>query len=174
MTDHLGDYTDDERRLFQALPKDCSLDPRLEDAVVARLRHEGLLRTPVRRFASAAFLALAAGLIAVAWLGGVHYGAQQAHASSIEGLLARTDLSDSERTLLMQRAGSAYVAAANAYAASVHSADSTAVEVSSQVLMGAAQAVARTNLNGVLATRIASLMSDTRPAPAKTQPVIWY
>jgi hypothetical protein len=174
MTDHLTDYTDDERRLFQGLSKDCVLDPHLEDAVVARLRREGLLRTPVRRFASAAFLALAAGLIAVAWLGGVRYGAQQAHASSIEGLLARADLSDGERTLLMQRAGSAYVAAAHAYASSVKSADSTAVEVSSQVLMGAAQAVARTNLNGALATRIAGLMKDAQAGPVKTQPVIWY
>jgi hypothetical protein len=70
----------------------------------------------------------------------------------------------------MQRAGSAYVAAANGYAASVKRADATAIEVSSQVLLSAAQAVARTNLDGTLAPRLATAL---RP-PTTSNAVIWY
>jgi hypothetical protein len=89
-------------------------------------------------------------------------------------MLARTDLSANERILLMQRAGSAYVAAANAYATNVKTTDAAAREVSDQVLIGAAQAVARTRLDGPLPQRIASLFGEAnRPAP-KVHPVIWY
>ena len=173
MNDHLSDYTEDERRLFRNLPRTALPDPAVEESVVARLREERLLRSRAARLKRAARFALAAGLIAAAWIGGANYGARSARGGSIEGMLARTDLSATERILLMQRAGSAYVAAANGYASSVKNADAAAMEVSSQVLIGAAQAVARTQLNGSLAARIAGLVREAPSAP-KIQPVIWY
>jgi hypothetical protein len=120
-------------------------------------------------------VAIAAGLVAAAWVGGVRHGSNEARASSIEGMLARKNLSRDERVLLMQRAGSAYIEAAHAYAASVTATDSTAIEVSSQVLLGAAQAVARTNLDGSMAPRLSALIRDARLTGRVTKPsIIWY
>lgn len=174
MTDHLSDYTDDERRAFAALPRGTTADPALEDRIVDVLRSERLLRPRTSGLARLAVLAIAAGLVAAAWIGGVRYGAGAARAASIEGQLQRVDLSSADRILLMQRAGSAYVAAANGYAASVKRADSTAVEVSSQVLLSAAQAVARANLDGILAPRLASAIAGAQRAAPTTHSVIWY
>ena len=174
MSDHLDDYTREERRLFAALPKTKDVDPRLENAVVTALQREGLLRSSGGRRSAFAFVALAATLVLAAWLGGVRWGAQSARADSIEGLLARADLSASERVLLMQRAGSAYVAATNQYVASVDQVDAVAAEVSSRTLLGAAQAVARARVNGPLATRIAAIMGDARGEAGQAKPVIWY
>lgn len=119
--------------------------------------------------------ALAAGLIAFAWLAGQRHGSAVTRRSTIEGMLARTDLTRDERVLLMQRAGSAYVEAAHAYAANVVRTDSTALEVSSQVLIGAAQAVARTNMDGGLAPRLGALLRDSRARRSTPlNSVIWY
>lgn len=173
MTDHLSDYTADERQLFNALPRASAANAAVEERIVAQLRDEGLLRTRARRFRAPIFMAIAAGLIVGAWMGGARYGASAVRAASIEGQLERTDLSSADRILLMQRAGSAYVAAANGYAASVKRTDSTAVEVSSQVLMGAARAVARTGLDGTLEPRLASVLGDLK-SRAANHSVIWY
>jgi hypothetical protein len=174
MNDHLSDYTDDERRRFASLPRTASPDPRIEDAIVAQLSAEGLLRAPRPRAYTAGWVALAAGLIIAAWFAGARHGVRTTYESSIEGLLVRDDLTDAERVLLMQRAGSAYVAAANAYASAVKTTDAAASEVSNQVLMGAAQAIARTKLDGPLPQRLASLLGEAnRPTP-KAHPVIWY
>jgi hypothetical protein len=174
MNDHLADYTDEERRAFETLPRSAKVDPALEDRVVRALRSEGLLRPRTTPLARAAMLAAAAALVAAAWFGGAWYGANAARAGSIEEQVRRSDLSSAERILLMQRAGSAYVAAANNYAASVKRADSTAVEVSSQVLLSAAQAVARANLDGILAPRLASAIAGAQRATPTTHSVIWY
>lgn len=170
MTDYLSDYTHEERRAFEALPRAASIDPALEERIVDTLRSQGLLRSRSTRFAGLAIAALAASLVVAAWFGGARYGANAARAASIEGQLGRSDLSSADRILLMQRAGSAYVAAANGYAASVKHADATAVEVSSQVLISAAQAVARSSLDGALAPRIATAL---RP-PQTSNAIIWY
>jgi hypothetical protein len=170
MTDHLSDYTDEERRLLEALPRSAQPSGALEQYIVSALHDEGLLRSPRRRLLIPAYVLLAASLVVAAWKGGARYGAASARAASIEGQLERQDMSSADRILLMQRSGSAYVAAANAYAASVKQADATAVEVSSQVLLGAAQAVARANLGGAVAPRLATAL---RP-PTNSNAVIWY
>ena len=170
MTDQLSDYTDEEREAFSALPRSADLDHAMEDRVVAALRTAGLLRSRRSRFTSLAAFAIAAGLIVAAWFGGIRYGTAIARAASIEGQLERTDLSSTDRILLMPRAGSAYVAAANGYASSVKQADATAVEVSSQVLMSAAQAVARTSLDGALTPRLAAAFGR----PNTSNAFIWY
>ena len=174
MNDHLTDYTDEERAMFAALARSAPLDPGLESRIVAELHHAGMLRAPRKRWRSAAAMTLAAGLVALAWFGGVRHGEERARHASIEGLLARSDLSPAERVLLMQRAGSAYVEAANAYATSVARIDTAAVEVSSRVLIGAAQAVARTHLDGGMAPRLAALVRDSRREPVAVNPLIWY
>ena len=61
--------------------------------------------------------------------------------------------------LLLQRAGSAYVRAAQGYADATTRIDSTAVEVASQVLVGAAHAVARNNLDAGMAARLAEVLA---------------
>jgi hypothetical protein len=174
MTDHLSDYTDEERRAFAALPQAIPADPALEQRIVEALHAEGLLRSRSTRLARAATVAMAAGLVLAAWIGGIRYGAHAARAASIEGQLERADLSSADRILLMQRAGSAYVAAANGYAASVTRADSSAVEVSSQVLLSAALAVARANLDGILAPRLATVIAAAQRGTPTTHSVIWY
>src|SRR3569623_2032129 len=74
--------------------------------------------------------------------------------SSLEDMLARKDLTTGERVLLLQRAGSAYVLAAQSYANATAHIDSSAVEVASQVLLGAAHAVARSSMDGGLSQRL--------------------
>jgi hypothetical protein len=174
MTDHLSDYTPKERGLFESLPRLAVPDPALESEIVSRLGEEGLLRSRRPGFGNLAMAIMAAGLVAAAWFGGVRRGAALARESSLEGQLARYDLTTAERILLMQRAGSAYVNAANAYASAVEKNDSTAIEVSSRVLLSAAQAVARTKLDGALAPQIASMLRSAHGSPSTVHPVIWY
>jgi hypothetical protein len=77
---------------------------------------------------------------------------------TIESLLARADLTLDDRVLLLQRAGTAYVRAANGYAEATTLVDSTAIEVASQVLMGAAHAVARQSLDGGMTVQLAAML----------------
>jgi hypothetical protein len=174
MNDHLNDYTDEERARFSSLPRTEPLDAQLEERVVSGLREAGVLSRPRSRWFPIASVALAAGLIGVAWIAGVRHGAELARRGSIEGMLSRQDLPPAERVLLMQRAGSAYVEAAHSYASSVARIDTAAVEVSSQVLIGAAQAVARTGLDNGMSPRLSSLLTDLRRPGKLTNTVIWY
>jgi hypothetical protein len=68
------------------------------------------------------------------------------------------------------------VRAANAYAGAVSKTDSTAIEVASRVLLGAAQAVARSNLDGGLTPGLAAaLRANAGQTPATSpQRVIWF
>jgi hypothetical protein len=174
MNDHLDDYTSAERARFEALPRTAALDPRLEDSIVAELRRDGRFARPRPRAGLWIATALAAGLIVAAWIGGVRYGSRSAQANSIEAQLRDTTLDRNERVLLMQRAGSAYVTAAHQYASSVAKTDSLAIQVASQVLLGAAQAVARTDLEGGVASQVAGLMRDTQRRQTKVTQTIWY
>jgi len=84
-----------------------------------------------------------------------------------------------DRILLLQRAGSAYVTAAHAYADATAQTDSTAVEVARQVLVGAAHAVVRSQLDAGVASRLTSVLQApigrniSRPAP-NVPPIVWY
>ena len=91
-------------------------------------------------------------------------------------MLTRTDLSLADRILLMQRAGSAYVRAANSYASAASRTDSTAIEVANRVLRGAAQAVARSKLDGGLTPSLTAALRSTAadPPSAPHQRVIWF
>ena len=127
----------------------------MEERLVRILKQEGLLRTRPRSAPIA--YGLAAALLIFA-LGGVT-GSALARRNSLEALLDRQEMSLPDRVLLMQRAGTAYVRAAHQYAVSAKSVDSTAVEVASRVLMGAANAVARSDLDGGLTPRLVNVLT---------------
>lgn len=174
------ELNDRERRLFALLPRDASLDPADEDHAVAALRAEGFFHAGPGRVRRAMLsLAAAAALVVAGGIGGGVAGARIAARTSLEGMLARTDLSTGDRILLLQRAGSAYVQAAHAYAAATAKTDSTAVEVAAQVLRGAANAVVRSRLDGGVAARLTEILAGPitptmKPAARPVQPVIWF
>jgi hypothetical protein len=173
--DHeIPEYTDRERALFAALPRERALDPSVEDSVVAALRNDGFFAARQRRRAAR----IAAGLLlfALGAITGGAIGVRVAMRNSLETSIARTDLSVPERVLLLQRAGSAYVRAAHAYADATARMDSTATEVASQVLIGAAQAVARSRLD----SRVAAGLTEVLRSPPNgsgqpaVHPIIWF
>ena len=168
----LSDHDDRLERLFAELPRESAPEAREYSRLVMRLRSEGFFVRPRRASRWLVQLAAAGALLAV---GGV-VGARMATRNSLETLLERTDLSASDRILLMQRAGSAYVRAANGYAGAVAQTDSTAIEVASRVLLGAAQAVARNNLDGGLTPGLAAALrtSSAPGAPQPPQRVLWF
>lgn len=169
-----------ERRLFALLPRHASLDPADEEHAVAALKAEGFFHGRTGRTRRAMLsLAAVAALVVAGGIGGGIIGARIAARASLEGMLARNDLSATDRVLLLQRAGSAYVQAAHAYAAATAKTDSTAVEVAAQVLRGAANAVVRSRLDGGVAARLTEILEGpitpaTKPAARPVQPVIWF
>ena len=160
------EYTPEERALLAALPRERPGDPAAEGRLVDVLAREGWFR-PARR--SRGWLQAAAA-IALLILGGLA-GARFHERGTLEAMIDREDLSANERVLVLQRAGSAYVRAAHAYADAVAETDSTAVEVASQVLIGAAQAVARSDLDGGLTPRLTAVLAS---GPAEPDSLIWY
>jgi hypothetical protein len=174
MSDELDptELDDNLRALFRELPRESALEPRELDHVVTALRADGFLQTRRRR--STWMMQLAAGIV-LATLGGV-VGARLATRNSLESRLERADLSIPDRILLMQRAGSAYVRAANSYASAAARTDSTAIEVASRVLLGAAQAVARNNLDGGLTPNLTTALRTitSQPVSPSRQRVIWF
>jgi hypothetical protein len=166
------DYDEDERRAFAELPREAPLTDGEVERMTRRLRAEGFFRPrglAWRRtlLAAAALLLFALGAVA----GGVY-----TRRNSLEEQLARTDLSVSERILVLQRAGTAYVRAAQGYADATARVDSTAVEVASRVLVGAAHAVARNKLDGGMAARLSEVLQPSATVPVATtrKPVIWF
>jgi hypothetical protein len=157
------EYDENERRLLAMLPRESDPHPNGEDRLVNALRAEGFFH-PRRR--SSWLLQTAAAVVLL--LAGGWIGAQWAQRNSLEAMLTRDGLGPVERVLLLQRAGSAYVQAANAYALATARADSTAVEVASQVLLGAAQAVARSGLDSGLTPQLTQFLQPT------SQTVIWF
>src|SRR6185295_1952714 len=108
-----------------------------------RLRAEGYFQRSGVLWRRTILAAAALALFAV----GIATGSFATRRNSLEDLLARNDLTVPDRILLLQRAGSAYVRAAQGYADATARVDSTAVEVASRVLVGAAHAVARNRLD---------------------------
>jgi len=162
---------DDLARLFAELPRTAAVDASETDRLVAQLRREGFFRgrRPVLRWAIGA--AAAAVIFAV----GALAGSQYTRRNSLEEMLARKRLTVADRVLLLQRAGSAYVRAAQAYADATAHVDSSAVEVASRVLLGAAHAVARSSLDGGLSERLSSVLQPAAaPVPSPRKPVIWF
>ena len=170
--------TRDVSALFDALPREAPTDPLAADRLVTQLRHEGFfarrpsvipsaardlfvaLRSPVGIAAAAVLMALAAW---GGWLAGRH--------GSLEEMLARKDLTIADRVLLLQRAGSAYVTAAESYASATARTDTSAIEVASRVLLGAAHAVARNHLDAGVAARLTSVL---QPSATPPKPTIWF
>jgi hypothetical protein len=168
------DYSAHERALLAAFARtggvDDTADARLEAALVGTLRADGFFG---RRRSMSLPIRIAAAIVLFAGVGaiGAAVGARMERSRSLEGMLARTDLSHEDRLFVLQRAGSAYVRAANRYAAATQQNEATAVEVASQVLRGAAQAVARNGLDGGLTPRLDAALRD----PSPVQPaMIWY
>ena len=166
MQDHepVIDYNDDERAQFAALPRESEVASGEADRLIAALRTEGFFhgRRATRTWmwqAAAAVVLLACGTIA-GFAGGT-YSAR----NSLESMLSRKDLTLTDRVLLLQRAGTAYVQAANGYADATKVTDAAAVEVAQRVLLGAAQAVARRSMDGGMTTRLASVLQT----PGATQ-----
>ena len=176
MRDEVSEYTDHERALFTQLRRECSPDAALEDRVVAALKAEGYFARPPRNRSWA--MAIAAGLVllVLGGAGGAVIGARVATRNSLETLIARKDLAVPERVLLLQRAGSAYVRAAHAYADATARADSTAVEVASQVLLGAARAVSRSRLDSRISAGLTTVLQRTSdsPTPKSTPSILWF
>jgi hypothetical protein len=171
VSDHDDILDDDMLRRLAALPRTTPLDPRESDRIVAELRREGFFR-PDRR---ALRWALRAAAAAVIFAVGAFAGSQYASRNSLEDMLARKQLGVADRVLLLQRAGSAYVRAAQAYADATAHIDSNAVEVASRVLLGAAHAVARSSLDAGLSERLTNVLQPAvAPAPLNRKPVIWF
>jgi hypothetical protein len=169
------EMSDDEaRELFGVLPRTSPLSHGETDRMVARLRREGLLR-PVARPRRVRTYALQAAAALIIFAVGAWAGVRYARHGSLEDMLSRKSLSVADRILLLQRAGSAYVTAAQGYAAATAHVDSSAVEVASQVLLGAAHAVARTNLDGGLSERLNSVLAAPKVVPVSDRKqIIWF
>jgi hypothetical protein len=76
--------------------------------------------------------------------------------------------------LLLQRAGSAYVRSAHAYADATTIADSTAIEVAQQVLRGAAHALVRDQLDGGVATRLTTALQSPNNQAMTKPTILWF
>jgi hypothetical protein len=165
------DLSEHERALFAALPRETAGDSAAADRLIATLRREGAVRVAPRvSLATRVALRIAAGLVLL--LGGAWSGHRYAMRNSLEHALGRTDLTVVDRVLLLQRAGSAYVTAANGYADATKQADSTAVEVANQVLRGAAHAVVRSTLNTRTANNLLVALQGRDTTSQKT--LLWY
>ena len=171
----IPDYDAELRALFDALPHEASTDPRAPDRLVVRLRHEGFFQSVIPSaardllfkarwpLAIAAVLLLAALSAFGGWTAGRH--------GSLEEMLSRTDLTVADRVLLLQRAGSAYVTAAQSYANATARTDTTAIEVASRVLLGAAHAVARNHLDDGIAEQLTSVLQQSA---TRSRPTVWF
>lgn len=160
------DGLDTELDCFADLPRTAALTPGEFERLAERLRDEGLLRPRRRPTRWMAGAAAAVALFSLGAFAGVRY----AQKNSLEQMLARTDLTVAERVLVLQRAGSAYVRAAQAYADATAHVDSTAVEVASKVLLGAAHAVARNSLDAGLSHNLTTVLTPV----VNRKPVIWF
>jgi hypothetical protein len=160
------DYDADLAALFDALPRESDTDPHAADRLVVRLRHDGFFARRARRVNWPIGIAAAAVLMAMSAWGGWRAGRH----GSLEEMLGRTDLTVAERVLLLQRAGSAYVSAAQSYASATARTDTTAIEVASRVLIGAAHAVARNHLDAGVAARLTNALQPATPS----RPTIWF
>jgi len=158
-------HDDEDLGLFAELPREIPVDDLEVDRMIRRLRSDGLFRRKTGIWRNAAFAAAAVILFAL----GAAFGSYVTRRGSLEDMLARRDLDVGDRILLLQRAGSAYVSAAHGYADATAHIDSSAVEVASKVLLGAAHAVARSNLDAGMAARLSAAL---QPPPPK--PVIWF
>jgi hypothetical protein len=162
---------DDLARLFAELPRTASIGEGDTDRIVERLRREGFFQARRRSFRWM-LQAVAAVLVFVA---GAFAGSRYAHRNSLEEMLDRKQLGVADRVLLLQRAGSAYVRAAQSYADATAHVDSNAVEVASRVLLGAAHAVARSSLDAGLSERLTTAMQPVvAPASPARKPIIWF
>lgn len=169
---HRDDEMDGPLDAFVQLPRTAELTPGAEERLVDALRRDGFFqRRRGQRWQWGAVAAIAACAVFAA---GLAAGARYARRNSLEDMLARKDLSTAERVLLLQRAGSAYVLAAQSYASATAHVDSNAVEVASQVLLGAAHAVARSSLDGGLSERLSTVLTPASAKSTNSKPVIWF
>jgi hypothetical protein len=169
--DDVSAHDDELLRLFAGLPRTAPLEVGQADRIVAQLRREGFFRRQHRALRWTIRAAAAAVIFAL----GAFAGSRYARRNSLEELLARKQLTVADRVLLLQRAGSAYVHAAQSYADATAHVDSNAVEVASRVLLGAAHAVARSSLDAGLSERLTSAMQPVViPVSATRTPVIWF
>jgi hypothetical protein len=169
--DDVPEHDDELARLFAELPRTTSVDAGDTDRIVERLGREGFFQARRRPFGWM-LQAVAAVLIFVA---GTFAGSRYAHRNSLEEMLDRKQLSVADRVLLLQRAGSAYVRAAQSYADATAHVDSNAVEVASRVLLGAAHAVARSSLDAGLSERLTTAMQPViAPVSPARKPIIWF
>jgi hypothetical protein len=108
----LSEYDEHQQRLFALLPRESDVSPADADPVVDALRADGFFRA--RSSARHWWVAIAAGIVVAT--GGGFIGARLAMRHSLEAEIGRSDLTVEERIILLQRAGSAYVRAAQGYA----------------------------------------------------------
>ena len=166
------EYDEDELRLLAQLPREAPLVSEEADRLIQQLKGEGFFPRRRRQWRGPLLAAAAMILVAVGFAAGRAAGQR----GSLEDMLAKPGLSVADRVLLLQRAGSAYVQAAQSYADATAHIDSSAVEVASKVLLGAAHAVARNGLDAGLAARLTTTLqpSEVTPVLAPRKPVIWF
>src|SRR4051812_3563755 len=110
--DSMTYYDEEELRALAALPRVLPLAAGETGRMVHRLRAAGFFRARAHAWRRTMLAAAALLLFAL----GAAAGAYATRRNALEDLLARGDLSVPERILLLQRAGSAYVRAAQSYA----------------------------------------------------------
>jgi hypothetical protein len=166
-----SEQDDNLARLLAELPRTAPLASGEADRLVGQLRREGFFHSPRRTLRWMIQAAAAVVVFAV----GAFVGSQYARRNSLEEMLARKQLTVADRVLLLQRAGSAYVRAAQSYADATAHVDSNAVEVASRVLLGAAHAVARSSLDAGLSERLTTAMQPVAaPVAPAPKPIIWF
>jgi hypothetical protein len=159
------DYRDDERRLLDGLPREAAPPAGEEDRLVGLLRRDGFFPAARR----SAWLPRAAAAVLLIALGAAA-GAYVAGRRSLEGQLARTDLTAQEQATLLERAGRAYVRASAQYVAG-GSAPASALETAGRVWRDLSQAVSAGD-----GTR-PGVTSVSAPSPgdgSKTSGVLWF
>ena len=152
---------------LRALPSEAAPPPGEEERTVRALRRRGLLPPPRwRRYAVALGRVAAAAAIFAA---GALYGGERASRHALETMLDRRDRDAQATALLVQRAGSAYVAAlvdlaATARAAPADPALAGGREAALTTLRAAAEQLARIAPAGAVDAELRG------PAPAAAPP----
>jgi hypothetical protein len=176
----------DERKAFEALPRERIPNPGLEERTVRTLRRRGLLRAPRRSGITLTpkwATAMAAAVVALV-VGGFALGQYAGSRQTAEAMLAMHEQGTLELAVEVQRAGTAYIRALAALAESPGRGDSEAHEQGREAavaaLSAAAELVASLTPDDALATSILRVSEGTRrdrPGPGEAgaeHKIVWF
>jgi hypothetical protein len=181
MSEKHDEWTTDERRALEALPRERIPDPALEQRVVQALHGAGLLRS--QRRASRALWAGAAAAAVALFSSGLALG-QWLGARSTTEAVRTAQRGDQATAALIRQTGAAYVSAlallseSSGVAAGAEQERSRRAAV--QVLRAAAAEILQLSPNEPLAARILQGLESSRPgeaastAGAEVRRVVWF